>query len=124
MWQWVWPGFISLSLSFQSELSNLTHQLEDLDTKNSSTEKAAKGLRGTVEDLTSQLKEETRAKISASNKLKQLQDELDQLKGQLEEEEEAKDTLQAKLSSTSSQVWAGWREVKGYGSKIIVCVFS
>lgn len=89
-------------------------QLEDLDGKSSSVEKASKSLREQVEELTDQLQEETRAKIAANNKQKQLQDEVERLNGQLEDEEEAKDALQNKLVATNAQVY---RQGTGLGRK-------
>ncbi len=94
----VWACFL------QSEIGSMTVQLEDLDGKQSSGEKAAKNLKELVEELQDQVAEETRAKIAASNKQKQLQDEVERVNGQLEDEEEAKDSLQAKLANTNSQV--------------------
>ena len=80
-------------------------QLEDLDTKKSSSEKSTKNLKGQVEELTDQLAEETRAKIAANNKQKQMADELERLNTQLDDEEEAKDSIQTKMIATNSQVW-------------------
>ena len=79
-------------------------QLEELDGKQSSSEKTIKNFQNQVEELHEQLAEETKAKIAANNKQKQLHDEVERLNGQLEDEEEAKDTLQAKLGTVNVQV--------------------
>ena len=95
--------------------------MEDLDAKNSTAEKAAKGLREQVEELTEQLAEETRAKIAASNKQKQMADEVERLNGQVEDEEEAKDALQGKLGAANSQVGRGGGVSGAWGFMCPVC---
>ena len=88
----------------QSENAALGSQLEDLDRKQSGTEKSAKNLNEQLEELREQLQEETRAKIAGSNKQKQLVDEVERLQGQLEDEEEAKASLQSKVVNLTHQV--------------------
>ncbi len=88
----------------QSENAALGTQLEDLDRKQSGTEKSAKNLNEQLEELREQLQEETRAKIAGSNKQKQLVDEVERLQGQLEDEEEAKASLQSKVVNLTHQV--------------------
>lgn len=56
----------------QAEINSLSAQLEDLDRKCSSAEKASKNQREEAEELQERLADETRAKLAASNKQKQL----------------------------------------------------
>ncbi len=78
--------------------------MEDLDRKQSGSEKSVKNLNEQLEDLREQLKDETRAKIAGSNKQKQLADEVERLQGQLEDEEEAKAAAQTKVVNLNQQV--------------------
>ena len=101
---WVCVSHIYAYTHTQSEINNLTGQLEDLDRKQSTSEKSAKNLNEQLEELREQLQEETRAKIAGSNKNKQLADEIERLNAQLEDEEEAKNSLQSKLVQLNQQV--------------------
>ena len=93
-------------LFLQSEISSLTGQLEDLDRKQSGSEKSAKNLNEQLEELREQLKDETKAKIAGSNKNKQMADEMERLQTQLEDEEEARVAIQNKVVNLNQQVCA------------------
>jgi len=94
------------------ECDTLNAQLEEVEAKAATMERAKQTVEGENEDLQAQLDEETKQKLAIQAKAREATDEANNLREQLEEAEDERTNMQKVISSTQIQMDTAKKEAE------------